>query len=493
MDLALVGGVNAVLSPGLTREMAELGMLSPEGRCKSFDAAADGFVRGEGCGMVVLKRLGDAEAAGDRIWGVIRGSAVNQNGATAGPTVPNGPAQERVIEQALSRAGVPPAEVDYLEAHGAGSALGDPIEVQAASAVYGRGREEDRPLLIGSVKTNIGHLETAAGVAGLIKTVLAMRRGRIPRQLHFHDPNPHLDWERLPVRVTSEATDWPLRPDRPPRAAVSAFGVSGTNAHVVVEGREAAEDPLPAGPAQPVTVSMPGPLADLPLPEPGSGRRRMRLLPLSGKEDGALRELARGYLAWLDERSAELSSEATGEALLADMAWTAGVGRSHFDHRTGVVFGDAASLRSGLRSLEEGEARPESTATTRVAFAFTGEGSQWAGMGLELYESEPVVRGVLDRCDAVLREERGRRFPARRDVRPGRFGRSVGRPRVDPGGPVLAAVRPHGAVVERRDSSRRGGRAGPRGAGRGTGCRRLQSRGRVAVCGGTGRRGSGRP
>ena len=407
VDLALVGGVNAVLSPGLTREMAELGMLSPEGRCKSFDAAADGFVRGEGCGMVVLKRLGDAEAAGDRIWGVIRGSAVNQNGATAGPTVPNGPAQERVIEQALSRAGVPPAEVDYLEAHGAGSALGDPIEVQAASAVYGRGREEDRPLLIGSVKTNIGHLETAAGVAGLIKTVLAMRRGRIPRQLHFHDPNPHLDWERLPVRVTSEATDWPLRPDRPPRAAVSAFGVSGTNAHVVVEGREAAEDPLPAGPAQPVTVSMPGPLADLPLPEPGSGRRRMRLLPLSGKEDGALRELARGYLAWLDERSAELSSEATGEALLADMAWTAGVGRSHFDHRTGVVFGDAASLRSGLRSLEEGEGRPESTATTRVAFAYTGEDSQWAGMGLELYESEPVVRGVLDRCDAVLREERG--------------------------------------------------------------------------------------
>ena len=279
--------------------------------------------------------------------------------------------------------------------------------MQAAAAVYGREREEDRPLLIGSVKTNIGHLETAAGVAGLIKTVLAMRRGRIPRQLHFHDPNPHLDWERLPVRVTSEATDWPLRPDRPPRAAVSAFGVSGTNAHVVVEGYEAAEDPLPAGPAQPVTVSMPEPLTDLPLPEPGSGRRRMRLLPLSGKEDGALRELARGYLAWLDERSAELSSEGTGEALLADMAWTAGVGRSHFDHRAGVVFGDAASLRSGLERLAEGEGGPEPAAMARAAFAFAGEGSQWAGMGMELYESEPVVRGVLDRCDAVLREERG--------------------------------------------------------------------------------------
>ena len=408
VDLALVGGVNAVLSPGLTREMAELGMLSPEGRCKTFDASADGFVRGEGCGMVVLRRLGDAEADGDRIWGLIRGSAVNQNGATAGPTVPNGPAQERVIEQALSRAGVPPSEVDYLEAHGAGSALGDPIEVQAAAAVYGRGREEDRPLLIGSVKTNIGHLETAAGVAGLIKTVLAMKRGLIPRQLHFRDPNPHLDWERLPVRVTAEDTDWPLRPDRPPRAAVSAFGVSGTNAHVVVEGYEAASGAaLPAGSAQPIVASLPEPVADLPLSEEGFTGRGMRFLPLSGKEDGALRDLARQYSSWLDERSAELSSEGTAETMLADMAWTAGVGRSHFDYRAGVVFGDVASLRDGLKTLAEADERPQPMAATKVAFAYTGEGSQWVGMGQALYECEPVVRAVLDRCDAILREERG--------------------------------------------------------------------------------------
>ena len=408
VDLALVGGVNAVLSPGLTREMAELGMLSPGGRCNTFDASADGFVRGEGCGMVVLRRLGDAEADGDRIWGLIRGSAVNQNGATAGPTVPNGPAQERVIEQALSRAGVPPSEVDYLEAHGAGSALGDPIEVQAAAAVYGRGREADRPLLIGSVKTNIGHLETAAGVAGLIKTVLAMKRGLIPRQLHFRDPNPHLDWERLPVRVTAEATAWPLRPDRPPRAAVSAFGVSGTNAHVVVEGYETADGAaLPAGSAQPVTASMPEPLADLPLSEEGLTGRGMRFLPLSGKEDGALRDLARQYSSWLDERSAELSSEGTAETMLADMAWTAGVGRSHFDYRAGVVFGDVASLRDGLKTLVEADERPQPVAATKVAFAYTGEGSQWVGMGQALYECEPVVRAVLDRCDAILWEERG--------------------------------------------------------------------------------------
>ena len=387
-------------------------MLSPEGRCKSFDAAADGFVRAEGCGMVVLRRLGDAEADGDRIWGLVRGSAVNQNGATAGPTVPNGPAQERVIEQALSRAGVPPSEVDYLEAHGAGSALGDPIEVQAAAAVYGRGREEDCPLLIGSVKTNIGHLETAAGVAGLIKTVLAMKRGLIPRQLHFRDPNPHLDWERLPVRVTAEATDWPLRPDRPPRAAVSAFGVSGTNAHVVVEGYEATsgatlDGPLPAGSAQPVVASLPEPLADLPLAEEGFTGRGMRFLPLSGKEDGALRDLARQYSSWLDERSAELAAEGTAETMLADMAWTASVGRSHFDYRAGVVFGDVASLRDGLKTLAEADERSQPVAVTKVAFAYTGEGSQWVGMGQVLYECEPVVRAVLDRCDAILREERG--------------------------------------------------------------------------------------
>ena len=405
VNLALVGGVNAVLSPGLTREMAELGMLSPEGRCKTFDASADGFVRGEGCGMVVLKRMGDAEADGNRIWGLIRGSAVNQNGATAGPTVPNGPAQERVIEEALSRAGISPSEVDYLEAHGAGSALGDPIEVQAAAAVYGRGREADRPLLIGSVKANIGHLETAAGVAGLIKTVLAMQRAVIPQQLHFQNPNPNLDWERLPVRVNSDSTDWPLHPDRPPRAGVSALGMSGTNSHVVVEGygEEKGGMPYPAGSAQSVIVSLPEPVEDLPLGESEEFQARgTRLLPLSGKAEGALRELAGNYLSWLDEHA----DTGAAEALLADMAWTAGVGRSHFDYRAGLVFRDAASLRDGLKTVAEDGARPTREAARKVAFAYSGEGSQWVGMGQALYENEPVVRAVLDRCDAILREER---------------------------------------------------------------------------------------
>ena len=403
VDMALAGGVHAVLSPHITREMAELGMLSASGRCRAFDAAADGFVRGEGCGVVVLKRLNKAEDDGDRIWGVIRGSAVNQNGASAGPTVPNGPAQERVIEEALARANVAPAEVDYLEAHGAGSGFGDPIEVQAAAAVYGKGRAADRPLLIGSVKTNIGHLEPAAGVASLIKTVLAMKRGVIPKNLHFEEPSPHLDWDQLPVQVVSAMTDWPRHDGQPPRAGVSAFGISGTNSHVVVEGYGESNGgmQLSAGSAKPVAVALPEPLVDLPLAEEELRTRGTRLLPLSGKADGALRELAERYLSWLDGRD----GEGDAETMLVDMAWTAGVGRSHFDYRAGVVFRDAASLRDGLKMIAD--KRLERVAATKVAFAFAGEGSEWVGMGQVLYESEPVVRAVLDRCDATLREERG--------------------------------------------------------------------------------------
>ena len=414
VDLALVGGVSAILSPEITRAMADLGMLSKAGQCNVFDASADGFVRGEGCGMVVLKRLGKAQADGDRIWGVILGSAVNQNGASAGPTVPNGPAQERVIEEALSRSGASPRDVDYLEAHGVGSALGDPIEVQAAAAVYGKGREAEHPLLIGSVKGNIGHLETAAGVAGLIKVLLAMKHGVIPKQLHFHNPNPNVDWDRLPVTVTSEATDWPRHSDRPARAAISAFGVSGANSHIVVEGYGTANGgdsnpgPLPAGSARAVAVSLPEPLSGLPLAEEGDIRARtFRLLPLSGKSSGALRQLAGRYASWFDEPAGGLSSTAVEEAAIADMAWTAGVGRTHFDHRGAVVFHDAPSLRTGLKTIAEGNERPEPAAAKKVAFVFTGEGSQWIGMGQALYESEPVVQAVLNRCDEMLREQRG--------------------------------------------------------------------------------------
>ena len=411
VDLALVGGVNAVFSPGLTRQMAALGMLSWHGRCKTFDAAADGFVRSEGCGMVILKRLAEAEADGDRIWAVIRGAAVNQNGVSAGPTVPNGPAQERVIDEALSQAGVPPSDIDYLEAHGTGSELGDPIEVQAAATVFGRGREKDRPLLIGSVKTNIGHLESAAGVAGLIKVALSMHHGVIPKHLHFQTPNPHLDWDSLPVRVVSENTDWPSQPNRPLRAGVSAFGISGTNAHVVVEGYGSPENRRsgPDGAARLVCVP---PMDDAAAPlqtDDGLAARGRRILPLSGKSDASLRKLAERYLAWLDDAQSVPPSEgAAPDAVLSDMAWTAGMGRSHFDHRAAVVFADSESLRGDLRALAEADRISEPTSPAgAIAFAYAGHGNRWVGMGEALYGSEPVVRMVLDRCDEALREACG--------------------------------------------------------------------------------------
>ncbi|MYI99218.1 MAG: type I polyketide synthase, partial [Gemmatimonadetes bacterium] len=411
-----------VLSPDITSEMTYLGMLSNKGRCYAFDAKADGFVRGEGCAVVVLKRLSAAQADGDRIWGVIRGSAVNQNGATAGPTVPNGPAQERVIEDALAQAGVDPAEVDYLEAHGAGSALGDPIEVQAAAAVYGRGREPDRPLLVGSVKTNIGHLESAAGLAGLIKVVMAIRHRRIPKQLHFEKPNPNVEWDRLPVRVTSEAVDWPACPERPHRAAVSAFGISGANAHVVVEGygtrddgAQSAETVIEAtGDRQTVAVKLPPGVPEPQRDNVRPGARTSRLLPLSGKNPAALRALAASYLSWLDRVFEDGSNAESEEEFLSDMAWTASEGRSHFSCRNGVVFRSVATLREGLEELASNEARSDSVesnsinvaeAAPKVAFAYDGWDDRWRDTGKRLYDSEPVVRGVLDHCEALYRGE----------------------------------------------------------------------------------------
>ena len=469
VDVALSGGVHAVLSTGVTKFMTEFGLLSASGRCRPFDAAADGFVRGEGCAMVVLKRLADAQGDGDRIWAVLRGSAVNQSGASAGLTVPNGPAQERVIEEALARAGIQPSEVDYLEAHGTGSELGDPIEVRAAAAVYGRGRDPDRPLLIGSTKPSIGHLESAAGAAGLVKVVLAMQAGVIPPQPDFRDPSPLIEWDRLPVRVTAQPTEWPPVAGRPPRAGISAFGISGANAHVVVEGyglpggdsSRAADAHAPAGPARPVTVRLPEAVGDPgeemaeSVPADGLAPRTTRLLPLSGKSHDALRDLAARYLSWIDELAGEGSPEGTGspdgtafpgdagfttgvvsqegaeslegmespegagspegtgrqegaasDSLLSDMAWTAGEGRSHFNHRAGVVFSDAGSLREGLTALAGTGERPEPRAATKVAFVYTDEAGRCAGMGEALYESEPVVRAVLDRCDALIRETR---------------------------------------------------------------------------------------
>ena len=413
-DLALAGGVNIILSGRLLEFRANAGMLSPDGQCKTFDSSANGYVRGEGCGIVVLKRLADAEAAGDRIWGVIRATALNQDGRSQGLTVPNGAAQERVIAAALKRAGIQPSDIDYLEAHGTGTEVGDPIEINATAAAYGRGRSAGRPLLIGSVKTNIGHLESAAGVAGLIKTVLAMNRGLIPKHLHFRNPNPAMDWARLPLRVTSTATPWPAHAERPRLAGISGFGWSGTNAHVVLQGYgppggpmySLDEDHWIVGAARPIAVTLPRSVAPL-QSEDGLAPRETRLLPLSGKSDGALRDVAARYLEWLEQENAALgAAKKASDPLLSDMAWSASIGRSHFGHRAGVVFRNAESLIEGLRDIVEADERPASRKAVSVAFAYTGQASQWPGMGAALYESEPVVRAVLDRCDEVLREAR---------------------------------------------------------------------------------------
>lgn len=230
-NMALAAGVNVLLSPQTTMTFSRAKMMAPDGRCKTFDAAANGYVRGEGCGVVVLKRLSDALKDGDSILAVVRGSAVNQDGPSGGLTVPNGPSQEKVVRQALQDGAVHPKEVSYIEAHGTGTSLGDPIEVEALGAVFGATHSTDTPLNIGSVKTNIGHLEGAAGIAGLMKVVLSLKNEVIPPHLHFHEPNPYIGWDQLPLKVTTEATAWP-RSQSPRIGGVSSFGFSGTNAQV---------------------------------------------------------------------------------------------------------------------------------------------------------------------------------------------------------------------------------------------------------------------
>ncbi len=405
-DLMMVGGVQAIFSGRLTQLRAQAGMLSADGQCKAFDASANGFVRGEGCGVVVLKRLSDAEADGDPIWGVILGTAINQDGASAGLTVPSADAQVKVIEEALLQAGIAPAEVDFLEAHGTGTEVGDPIELNSAAEAYGKGRAADRPLLVGSIKTNVGHLEPTAGVAGLMKALLSMRHRTIPKHLHFDNPNPRVDWDNLPVLITDKKMIWPETAGRPPRAGISSYGWSGTNAHVIVEGYgQPAQEPLADG-----DVAWPGG-EPLPIGDSSTGGvgvaqaieavedRPARFLPLSGKSEAAVKEAAQAYLDWLDEHGQEPG--------FSDLAWSASVTRSHFDFRDGVVFRDSGALREGLATIaESAEAAPPQRAE-RVAFVYTGQGNQWVGMGEALYRQEPVFRTVMDRCDRYILEERG--------------------------------------------------------------------------------------
>ncbi|MDT5113193.1 MAG: hypothetical protein QOE20_5083, partial [Mycobacterium sp.] len=374
-DLALAGGANVLLTPATMITFSHAHMLAPDGRCKTFDAAADGYVRGEGCGVVVIKRLEDAIADGDRIRAVIRGSAINQDGASGGLTVPNGIAQQRVIADALKRADLEPSDVGYLEAHGTGTSLGDPIEAQAAGAAYGIGREASRPLLIGSAKTNIGHLEAAAGIAGVIKVILSLEHEILPKHLHFDNPSPHIPWDRLAVEVVKETVPWE-RNDRPRIAGISSFGFAGTNAHVLLE-----EAPV----SPPRTVEQP---AD----------SRFSVLPLSARTPAALVGVADQYRSWLS---------AHPEATLADVCFTAGAGRAHLEHRAALVVNSRESAIELLGALADdrpalGLVRGESHDTPKTAWLFTGQGSQYPGMARELFDTEPVFAETLKRCAAAV-------------------------------------------------------------------------------------------
>ena len=379
-DVALAGGVNIMCSPETTIALSKAHMLAPDGRCKTFDASADGFARGEGCGVVVLKRLRDAEESGDRILAVIRGVGANQDGRSSGLTVPNGPAQEAVIRAALADAGVTPSDIDYVEAHGTGTTLGDPIEVRALAGALGPGRDPARPLLIGSVKTNFGHLESAAGIAGVIKVILSLQGERIPRHLNFREPSPHIAWGDYPVRVVADGAPWP-RGARPRRAGVSSFGFSGTNAHVVLEEAPVREQPA-RGAVRPMTV-----------------------IPVSARTDAALRAACASLATVLEQPDADLAA----------IAHTAGVGRSHLAERVAVLAATAREAAEALRSAASGAPHPAlHRGTARgdqvpdVVFLYTGQGAQYPGMAAELYQTSPVFRDVIDRCDAILGERDGR-------------------------------------------------------------------------------------
>ena len=398
-DLALAGGANVLLTPATMITFSSAQMLAPDGRCKTFDAAADGYVRGEGCGVIVIKRLEDALRAGDRIRAVIRGSAVNQDGASGGLTVPNGVAQQRVIADALTRSDLEPSDVGYLEAHGTGTSLGDPIEAQAAGAAYGAGREPSQPLLMGSAKTNIGHLEAAAGIAGVIKVILSLENGLLPQHLHFQNPSPHIPWDRLAVQVVKEATAWE-RTDRPRIAGISSFGFAGTNAHVILE--EAPDDlaqPDAAAGCRRRGGSAPDVAAGAAPPDVAAGAApRFSVLPLSARTPAALVQIADRYRSWLS---------AHPEATLADVCFTAGVARAHLEHRAALVVNSRESAIELLGALADGRPAPglvrgESHQAPKTAWLFTGQGSQYPGMARELFDTEPVFAETLNRCAAAV-------------------------------------------------------------------------------------------
>ncbi|MGP4002429.1 type I polyketide synthase, partial [Streptomyces sp. 8N706] len=378
-SLALAGGATVMTNPNPFVAFSRQRALAGDGRCKAFSDSADGMALAEGVGILVLERLSDAQRNGHEILAVVRGSAINQDGASNGLSAPNGPAQQRVIRQALANAKLTPADIDAVEAHGTGTALGDPIEAQALFATYGPARDTADPLLLGSVKSNIGHTQSAAGVAGVIKMVLALRHGQLPRTLHADTPSRHIDWTPGTVSLLTEPTEWP-EGERPRRCAVSSFGISGTNAHTVLEEAPRPQDTAPAQPVPPAGGAIPW--------------------VLSARTPGALRAQAANLAAHLDGEQAPAALD-IGHTLVAT--------RTLFDHRAVLVGTDDRARRAALDALATGGSDAGvvlGTADTDggTVFVFPGQGSQWVGMGARLLEESPVFAERLTECATALSE-----------------------------------------------------------------------------------------